>query len=229
MLFYKNAYWGRRLFVYKWKSSGTHSEVIKICNILNSISAHNFSKFSLLNAYTSLHSFDIIFLYETYVDSSIFSHDPNLEIQGYDLIRADHPSNIKRGGFCIYYKNHLLLNLININFLHECLTVELNIKDKQCVLLALYQSPSQSHNKFYNFIATLESIFQAIILKNPLLPMVLGDFNAKNKICFGQDNMTYKESILHDSMAPYGLTQINLEATHTLESSVSCIDLIFTS
>ena len=69
----------------------------------------NFNKVSLLNAYTSLHSFDIICLSETYLDSSILSHDLNLEVQGYDLIRADHPSNVKRGGVCIYYKNHLLL------------------------------------------------------------------------------------------------------------------------
>ena len=43
---------------------------------LNSISAHNFSKVSLLmNAYTSLNSFDII------CSSTTFSHDPNLEVQ----------------------------------------------------------------------------------------------------------------------------------------------------
>ena len=73
---------------------------------LNNISSHNISKVSLLNAYTSLHNFDIICLSETYLDSSILSHDPNLEVQGYDLIRANHPSNVKRGGVCIYYKNH---------------------------------------------------------------------------------------------------------------------------
>ena len=124
---------------------------------LNSISAHNFSKVSLLNAYTSLHSFDIMCLSETYWDSSILSHDPNLEVQGYDLIRADHSSNVKRGGVCIYCKNHLPLNLTNIDCLHECLTIELNIKNKLCVLVALYRSPSQSHNEFSSFITNLES------------------------------------------------------------------------
>ena len=115
----------------------------------------NFSKVSLLNAYTSLHSFNIICLSETYLDSSILSHDPNLEVHGYDLIRADHPSNVKRGGVCIYYKNHLPLKLTNINFLHEYLTIELNIKNKLCVLIALYRSPSQSNNEFSSFITLL--------------------------------------------------------------------------
>ena len=41
------------------------------------------------------------------------------------MIRADHPSNVKRGGICIYYKNHLPLKLINTNFLHDCLAIEL--------------------------------------------------------------------------------------------------------
>ena len=37
---------------------------------------------------TSLHSFDIICLSETYLDSSTLSHDPNLDVQGYELIRS---------------------------------------------------------------------------------------------------------------------------------------------
>ena len=164
----------------------------------------------------------------TYLDSSILSHDPNLEVQGYDLIGANHPSNFTRVGVCIYYKNHLPLKLININFLHECLNIELNIKNKLCVLVALYQSPSQSH-MFSSFITNLESTLQAITLRQPFLTMVLGDFNAKNKPWFDQDNTSYKGSILHDLMAQYALTQIIHKPTHIFESSVSCIDLAFTS
>ena len=161
--------------------------------------------------------------------SSILSHDPNLEVQGFDLIRAGHWSNVKRGGVCIYYKTHLPLKLININFLHECLTIVLNIKNKLYVLVALYRSPSQSQNEFSNFITNLESTLQAITLKKPFLTMVLGDFNAKNKPWFDQDSTSYEGSILHGLMAQYGLTQIIHEPTHILKSSVSFIDLVFTS
>ena len=59
--------------------------------------------------------------------------------------------------------------------------------------------------------------------------MVLGYFNAKNRLRFDQDNASYEGSILNDLMAQYSLTQIIHEPTHILESSVSCIDLIFTS
>ena len=76
------------------------------------------------------------------MDLSILSHDPSLEVQGYNLIRADLLSNVKRVGVCIYYKNHLPLKLINISVLRECLTIELSIKNILCVLVALYRSPS---------------------------------------------------------------------------------------
>ena len=118
---------------------------------LNSIPAYNFSKISLFSAYNSLHKFDIICLFETYFDSSILPQDPNLEMPGYMLIRVDHPSNIKRGGVCVYYKHHLPLKLLNKHYLQECITFESSIKNKFCIIAALYRSPSQSYSKFTNF------------------------------------------------------------------------------
>ena len=76
------------------------------------------------------------------------------------------------------------------------------------MLVALYQSPSQSHNKFSSFITNLESTLQAITLRKPFLTMVLGGFNAKSKLWFDQDNILFEGSILNGLMAQYGLTQI---------------------
>ena len=72
---------------------------------LNSLSAQNFSKILLLQAYNAVHNYDIICLSETYLNCSIPYDDDNLEIPGYNLIRAYHPSKHKRGRVCIYYKN----------------------------------------------------------------------------------------------------------------------------
>ena len=47
---------------------------------LNSISAHNFTKISLLTAYVLVHNFDIICLSETYLNSETSTDDKNLEI-----------------------------------------------------------------------------------------------------------------------------------------------------
>ena len=62
----------------------------------------------------SVHKFDIIYLSEAYLDSSI--DDESLEISGSYLIRSDHPPNKKRGGICIYYKNVLPLKVTGFWF-----------------------------------------------------------------------------------------------------------------
>ena len=74
---------------------------------LNSLTAHNYSKLTQLKAYISLYKYDFICLSETYVDSTTPGN--LLEIDGYNLVRVDHPDNIKRVGVCIYYKESLLV------------------------------------------------------------------------------------------------------------------------
>ena len=108
----------------------------------NSISAHDYSKLFLLKAYIILHKFDIIFLSETYLDYTICNNDDKFQILGYTLIRSDHPSNTKRGGVCIYYRSSLPLRVINIGYLHACLSFELQIGNKVCKFVATYRSPS---------------------------------------------------------------------------------------
>ena len=80
-----------------WKS-------FSICHWnLTSITTHNFIKVSLLTAYNSIQKFDIICLSETYLNSETLSNNENLDMPGYDLIRADHVSNTTRGRVCIYF------------------------------------------------------------------------------------------------------------------------------
>ena len=66
-------------------------EYFSICHWnLNSISAYEYSKLFLLKAYIILHKFDIIFLSETYLDSTIPNDDDKLQIPGYTLILTIH-------------------------------------------------------------------------------------------------------------------------------------------
>ena len=60
-----------------------------------------FTKVYLLSAYISVHKFDFICLFETYLDSEIPSDDENLDITGYYLVREYDPSNSKPGGVCL--------------------------------------------------------------------------------------------------------------------------------
>ena len=89
---------------------------LSICHWnLNSIPAHNFQKLELLQGYVSSNKVDILCLSKAFLNSDIFCDDNNLQLPGFDLIRANHPSNTKRGGVCIYYRNFLPLKLINIH------------------------------------------------------------------------------------------------------------------
>ena len=69
---------------------------------VNSLTAHNMLKLSSIAAYNSVHKYDFC-ISETLLDSSIQSDDRDISINGYNVIRADHPSNNKGGGVCIYY------------------------------------------------------------------------------------------------------------------------------
>ena len=74
---------------------------------LNSITAHNFAKIDLLQAYNTIHQYDMICLSESYIDASVSSDNDNLNINDYKLVRADHPGNVKRGILCILRNPYL--------------------------------------------------------------------------------------------------------------------------
>ena len=118
---------------------------LSICHWnLNSISAHNYTKLSLLRVYLVFHKFDIICLSETYLNSSTPPDDDTLQISGYNLVRSDHLFNSIRGGVFIYYKNYLPLRIISVNYLSECINFEITIGNKICNFITLYRSPSQN-------------------------------------------------------------------------------------
>ena len=61
-------------------------------------------KKSLIEAYNSNHKYDFICVSETYLDSSVSDDDKELAMKRQNFTRADHPSNVRKGGVGIYYK-----------------------------------------------------------------------------------------------------------------------------
>ena len=90
----------------------------------------SYSKLFLLNSCNSLHRFDNNCLSETYLDFNASLDNGNLEMFGYALVCSDHPSNTKRGGVCLCYKNNLPQRVINMSYLNDFLILELNIREK---------------------------------------------------------------------------------------------------
>ena len=206
------------------------NQLFSICHRnLNSITAHNYLKISLLRAYISLHYFDVVCISETYLDSSTAPDDENLEIAGYNLLRTDHPSNSKRDGVCVYYKSSLALRLIDVHYLQECLIFEIFIGRESCYFISLYRPPSQSSDSFEEFADNLRLSLDKICNQNPFLTVILGDFNTKSLNWYKHDQTAYEGSNIDAVTSQFGLQQLIKELTHILGNSSSCIDLIFTS
>ena len=168
-----------------------------------------------------VHKFDIICLSETYLDSTVPLDDVNLVIFRYNLIHYDHPSNTKRGGVCLYYKNYLPLRVLNISYLKECLNFEHKIGDKSCNFIALYRSPSHSQDDFEtsdNFEMTLETLAQ----KGSFLMTIIGYFNAKSCNWYSHDKTNFEGSTIKSITSQFGLHQLINEPTHLLQNSSLC-------
>ena len=107
---------------------------------LNSLSAHNFSKLTQLKVYISVYKHDFICLSKTYLDSTI--PDSLLEIDGYNLVRADHPNNIKRGGVCIHYKESLPVGVISLPYFKEALLLEITDNNTKIAMHGMHPPSS---------------------------------------------------------------------------------------
>ena len=104
------------------------------------------------------------------MDSS--TPDNLIEIEGYKLIRADHPDSIKRGGVCIYYKDSLPVRVISTPYFKEALLLEISYNNKKVMVSVIYRSPSQTHDEFDAFLSNLQLLLNDINYQKPSLSVV---------------------------------------------------------
>ena len=195
---------------------------------LNGLTAHDSTKISLLQAYITQHNYDIICLTETFLNCSILSDDNRIKIDGYNLIRSDHPSDSKKGGVCIYYKEHIPLILRDdINTLDNCLVTEIRSQNEKCFLTCIYRSLSQNQDEFKNFCINFDELLNSINDELPLCSIVTGDFNARCSRWWKNDITNLQGQELDSLTLSAGYNQIIDKPTHVINTSMSCIDLIF--
>ena len=123
----------------------------------------------------------------------------------------------------------MLLRVLDIQYLNECINFELKIGDKLCTFVALYRSPSQSLDNFETFIDNFELNLETLSRKNPFLLVAIGDFNAKSKFWYCNDNTTSQGKALENITSKFGSHQVIKEPTHVLHNYSSCVDPIFAS
>ena len=131
---------------------GNCSQYFSFCHWnLNSLPAHNYVKVPLLQAFNTLHKFNLICLSETYLGSSISIEEKSLIIDDYNSLHTDHPSDTKRGGVCIYHKEAISVQVLKESQLPKCLVCEVSIQNKRGLFVTLYCSLSQSHDCLQTF------------------------------------------------------------------------------
>ena len=54
-----------------------------------------FKAYNVLDGYNTVNKFDIIFLSESFLDSSILRGNNNVKINGYKMVSYDHSNNVK--------------------------------------------------------------------------------------------------------------------------------------
>ena len=98
----------------------------------------------------------------------------------FNFNRADHTSNAKRGGVCIYYKEYLpLIRKVDICKLNECIVTEITVNNERCFLTCLYRSPNQNQEQSESFWENLIDVLSGINNQQPTCSILVGDFNAK--------------------------------------------------
>ena len=115
----------------------------------------NYCKVTSLKTYNFIYKYDFVCVSETFFNSSFESNDKGVMMEGYYLIRSDHPGNTNRGGVCIYYKDSLAVRVVNITSLTECLICEVTMQNEKGYAVVVYGSPSQSTSEFESFLSGL--------------------------------------------------------------------------
>ena len=152
-------------------------------------------------------------------------------MDGYEVMRSDHPSDTKRGGVAIYYKEHLpLKRRVDLENINECIVCEVKVNRYKCFITCLYRSPSQLIEDFDELCTAFEDTLSKINLETPLCSVVLGDFNGKCSSWWAGDTDDACGIELNTLTSCSGYTQLIWEPTNFEPNKLpSCIDLIFTN
>ena len=144
------------------------------------------------------------------------------------LENADHPENIKRGSVCLYYRENLILQLVDTPYNEQCILCEINIQNTTGYVAIIYRSPSQSSTEFEEFLVNFDKLLNQVNMLKSSFTVILGDFNARSQSWWSDDITSFEGSHIDSLTTTHGFHQLISDPTHLLPNSSSCIDLIFT-
>ena len=126
-------------------SWGHRIEPSATCNFVIGISKVYYKK-----SFNALHNYELIYLSEMYLSPSVSSTLNSFNIDGYNIVRSDHPSGSKRGRVCCYFKESLPITIWRITPMTECLVLDM-LYNKLGIVSVIYRSPIQSSQELAQF------------------------------------------------------------------------------
>ena len=158
-----------------------------------------------------MYKHDFICLSETCLDSS--AHDSLLEIDGYNLVCADHLNDTKRGGVCIYYQESLPVKVINLSYFEEALRLEITYNNKKSNNVCNI-SFTQPKYEFDSFLSNLEKLVSDINNRRPALSIIAGDFNGRSQPWWSNNINTTEGSKFLALSSSNGVSQLMNQSAH---------------
>ena len=112
----------------------------------------------------------ILFVYQKH--TLIHQYQKEIEVFNYLIryhhIRADRPSNTKRGGVCIYHKEFLGVCLVKLSNLRRCIVCEDFWRNCKRYIGVVYRCPSQDNIEFQNFLSDFDELLSETTSSNSL-------------------------------------------------------------
>ena len=158
---------------------------------------------------------------------SVSLGDHNLSIQGYSLIRADHPDDVKRGGVCLYLKENLTLKVIDNSFIAQCIVCEITLQNQAGYVAVTHRSLDQAVIEFDAFLTNFDKLLNQIKQFRSSFTSILGDFNARSKSWWPEEVKSHEDAYIESLTTMHSLQQLISYLTHLLHNSSSFIDLVF--
>ncbi len=156
------------------------------------------------------------------MNSSVNNEDISLEGFSCDIFRNDHPSNTKRGGVCLYYKENMCIKQrSDLQILDECVVAEITSQRKKVFFVVLYWSPSQTVQQFNDFLDGVELMISKIEALKPHCLIITGDFNCRSSKWWADDNENPEGTGLNDLLDSLNMSQLISQPTHFRQNSHS--------
>ena len=152
-------------------------------------------------------------------------------LENYTFVACNNPSNTRRDGVGLFYKNDLPLKIRMDLAFDESIVAELIFGRKKIFFTALYRRLSCTHGsqEFFKFLIELKTLYESLKKENTYCIFVSGDFNGHSKLWWKNGDTNAEGNEIEQLTSWLGLNQLIQEPIHfEPHRNPSCIDLIFT-